>query len=233
MSRNRSITISQVICTNTDTLWKLTQDPAQHQRWDARFGHIEYEPPIDGETDRRLRYSVSLLPGIALTGTGTCSATRTSKSGVSVSAIRFASESSLSLLRSGSGYWRYAPVARGIEFSTKYDYCVRWGRLGEVADLVWRPVMARITAWSFDRLRLWAERGIRPERSMAISMIAWISMLVGVAAVFCAASELRLLWLLASFSPWLVLNRQMPKARRCLWAVGNGQLRYPSRNATH
>ncbi|OLT06581.1 hypothetical protein BJF90_16045 [Pseudonocardia sp. CNS-004] len=42
-----------------------------------------------------------------------------------------------------------------------------WGRVGRLVDrLTFRPLMAWGTRWSFDRLRLWCERDITPERSL-------------------------------------------------------------------
>ncbi|WLQ35410.1 hypothetical protein P8A18_19140 [Streptomyces castrisilvae] len=58
-------------------------------------------------------------------------------------------------------------VGGGIRFLTGYDYEPRWGRPGRLADrLLFRPLMGWATAWSFDRLRLWCERGITPERAL-------------------------------------------------------------------
>lgn len=72
------------------------------------------------------------------------------------------------MLAEGSGYWRYVPGPIGIRFLTGYDYRPRWGRCGAVADrLVFRPLMGWATAWSFDRLRLWCERGTHPRAALA------------------------------------------------------------------
>jgi hypothetical protein len=216
---NRAITIKQFIRTDIDSLWKLTQDPAQHERWDARFGRITYEPTEEGSA-QQLRYSVTVFPGITIAGIGECTAMRTSGRGVSVSGIRFASESKLSLLRSGNGYWRYEPVAGGVEFSTRYDYQVRWGRAGELLDLVWRPLMARMTAWSFDRLRIWAERDIRPELSLLVTVVPMVSVMSGIALVTLSDSQSG--WLLAAVAvaSCLISQRFTPKAGRCEWSVG-------------
>ena len=40
-----------------------------------------------------------------------------------------------------------------------------------MADRVFRPLMGWATAWSFDRLRIWAEDGITPETSLRMSAI--------------------------------------------------------------
>jgi hypothetical protein len=218
----RSITIKRFIRTDIDSLWKLTQDPAQHERWDARFGHISYEP-TEEDGKQRLRYSVTVFPGVTIAGTGECTALRTSGRGVSVSGIRFASESKLSLLKSGSGYWRYEPVAGGVEFSTQYDYQVRWGRVGRWVDLLWRPLMARMTAWSFDRLRLWAERGVRPELSLLLTLVP-LSIVV-TATLFVAVGAGQPGWLPVAaagglVAQWFLSQRFLPKAGRCQWSVG-------------
>ena len=77
----------------------------------------------------------------------------------------------MSLIREGSGYWRYVPTGDGIRFLTWYDYRTRFGPFGRVIDrLIFRPLMGWATAWSFDRLRLWIERGIDPALSMQRSL---------------------------------------------------------------
>jgi len=155
-----------------DDLWRLTQEPGLHQRWDLRFTRIEYLPPPDGIDDRQqFRYSVSLLPGLRVAGTGVCAGERVRPDGTRTSVLRFGSGQRLSLIRSGTGYWRYVPTPAGIRFLTGYDYLPGWGRLGEPADLLFRPFMGWATAWSFDRLRIWLEDGIPPERSLRLWML--------------------------------------------------------------
>ena len=150
-----------------DDLWARTQDPAQHQRWDLRFTEIQYLPLAEGEP-QRFRYAVRVLPFLTVSGTGVAAGEKERPDGTRTSALRFASPHPLSLLAEGSGYWRYIPVADGVRFLTGYDYRPRWGALGALADrLVLRPLMGWATAWSFDRLRLWLERGITPERALA------------------------------------------------------------------
>ncbi|WP_330459860.1 hypothetical protein OIB37_25120 [Streptomyces sp. NBC_00820] len=157
-----------------DDLWARTQDPAQHQRWDLRFTEIDYLPRAEGEP-QRFRYATRVLPFLTLSGTGVAAGEKERPDGTRTSALRFASPHPLSLLAEGSGYWRYVPDAHGIQFLTGYDYRPRWGTFGAVTDhLVVRPLMGWATAWSFDRLRLWLERGITPERALA----NWLAELV-------------------------------------------------------
>nr|EIF93726.1 hypothetical protein [Streptomyces tsukubensis NRRL18488] len=108
-----------------------------------------------------------MLPFLTVAGTGISAGERHRSDGGRVSALRFASPDPLSPIRRGSGYWRYVPTPDGIRFLTGYDYRPRWGRFGGVVDrLVFRPLMGWATAWSFDRLRIWCERGISPERAL-------------------------------------------------------------------
>jgi uncharacterized membrane protein YphA (DoxX/SURF4 family) len=88
------------------------------------------------------------------------------------SSLKFASADPKSLIYEGSGYWRYIPTKSGLRFLTWYDYKVRFGIAGRLADrLVFKPLMGWATAWSFDRLRIWAETGRPPESTLALSLI--------------------------------------------------------------
>ncbi|GAA2735909.1 hypothetical protein [Streptomyces nogalater] len=149
-----------------DELWARTQDPARHQRWDLRFTEIDYLPRAEGEP-QRFRYATRVLPFLTVSGTGVAAGEKERADGTRTSALRFASAHPLSLIADGGGYWRYVPDAHGVRFLTGYDYRPRWGPLGALADrLLFRPLMGWATAWSFDRLRLWLERGITPERAL-------------------------------------------------------------------
>jgi uncharacterized membrane protein YphA (DoxX/SURF4 family) len=86
--------------------------------------------------------------------------------------LKFWSDDPKSLIREGGGYWRYVPTDDGLRFLTGYDYRVRFGALGRLLDrLAFRPLLGWATAWSFDRLRLWIERGIDPAVSLQRSVI--------------------------------------------------------------
>lgn len=149
-----------------DDLWTRTQDPAQHQRWDLRFTTIDHLPRAEGEP-QRFRYATRVFPFLTVAGTGVSAGEKERPDGTRTSALRFASPHPLSLLAEGSGYWRYVPDGDGVRFLTGYDYRTRWGAFGAVADrLLFRPLMGWATAWSFDRLRLWLERGITPDRAL-------------------------------------------------------------------
>jgi hypothetical protein len=149
-----------------ERIWERTQDPALHQRWDLRFTHIRYLARKHGEP-QRFAYAVRVVPGVTISGTGVSAGERRRPDGTRTSALRFSSAHPLSPIADGRGYWRYVPTADGIRFLTGYDYVPRWGLGGRVVDRVaFRPLMGWGTAWSFDRLRLWCERGITPERAL-------------------------------------------------------------------
>ncbi|MCL7427429.1 hypothetical protein [Streptomyces sp. YS415] len=148
-----------------DDLWSRTQEPSQHQRWDLRFTEIHHLPRAEGEP-QRFRYATRVLPFLTVAGTGVSAGEKERPDGTRTSALRFSSAHPLSLLAEGSGYWRYVPDGDGVRFLTGYDYRPRWGALGALADrLLFRPLMGWATAWSFDRLRLWLESGVTPERA--------------------------------------------------------------------
>lgn len=152
--------VSVRIAAPLETVWRLTQDPAQHARWDARFSRIEpLETLPDGAT--RFRYERA-LPGHVIRGTGTSIGETRGRDGRRTSALRFATRDRLSPLRSGRGYWRYEPVGDATVFTTGYDYEPGWGRVADALGM--RALVTWLTAWSFDRLRLWAETGAPPER---------------------------------------------------------------------
>ena len=153
-------------------IWRLTQDPALHQRWDLRFSQIEYLPRSSPAEPQRFLYKTRIGFGLSIAGTGESVGERTSASGDSTSSLKFASADPKSLIREGSGYWRYIPTPAGLRFFTWYDYSVRFGAAGRIVDrLVFRPLIGWATAWSFDRMRLWAEEGQLPESSLALSAI--------------------------------------------------------------
>jgi hypothetical protein len=180
------LTAETRIASDRDTVWRLTQTPELHERWDLRFTGIEYLPrPAAGES-QKFRYTTRIGFGLTIEGWGTTidHAERTS------SALRFGSDDSKSLIREGAGSWTYREEDGAIAFSTIYDYTTRHGEFGRVMDLAFRPLMIWATRWSFDRLRLWIEHGIQPE----IAMRVWIVKVL-------ARTALALIWLYEGLVP--------------------------------
>ncbi len=160
-----------------DDVWKHTQNPELHERWDLRFSEIDYLPR-SGDEPQRFRYETRLGFGLRIRGAGESTGSRNGSAGERTSALKFWSEDHKSLIREGSGYWQYVPTSDGIRFITWYDYGTRHGLAGRIIDgLLFRPLMGWATAWSFDRLRLWIEKGIDPETSMQRSLVHAIARL--------------------------------------------------------
>lgn len=218
----RQIYVETRIRAPMDQVWQLTQDPAQHQRWDLRFTEIHYQPRTD---DQPQRFTYALrLPGRRIAGVGQSIGERDRPDGSRTSALRFWSDDPLSLIRSGSGYWRYVPTSDDIRFLTGYDYTPGEGRLGRYADVVFRPLLGLMTAWSFDRLRLWLEAGVPPERALRNLLLDRAARgLVLFAAIFVAGPDVTVVAgiavLLALFAP---PSRRVPRASRCLRRAPDG-----------
>ncbi|HEY8309916.1 MAG TPA: DoxX-like family protein, partial [Gemmatimonadaceae bacterium] len=148
------------------------QDPELHQRWDLRFSEIDYLPRSDDESPQRFHYSTRIGFGLRIDGQGESTGTRNGPTGERTSALRFWSNDFKSLIRDGSGYWRYVTAPGGVRFITSYNYTTRFGLAGRALDaVVFRPLMGWATAWSFDRLRLWVENEIDPAVSMQQSVV--------------------------------------------------------------
>jgi hypothetical protein len=153
-----------------EEIWRLTQTPELHERWDLRFTSIAYLPLAQDET-QRFRYATRIGFGIEIEGWGETVGERAAD-GARTSALKFGSDDWRSLIRSGSGYWKYEQVEAEVRFITGYDYEVRWGGIGRAIDrLVFRPLMGWATAWSFDRLRLWVETGVPPHSAARQALI--------------------------------------------------------------
>ena len=117
-------------------------------------------------------------------GEGESTGEHDAASGERTSALKFWSNDWKSLIEAGSGYWKYVPGDGGVRFFTAYDYKARFGVVGRVVDkLMFRPLIGWATAWSFDRLRLWMEKGATPEVSRDRTVIYFLAR-VAVAVVF-------------------------------------------------
>lgn len=164
-----SIYVEVRIAAPMETVWTLTQNPARHERWDLRFTSISYLPKASQDEPQRFLYRTNIGFGLPISGEGESVGVRNAPDGSRTSALKFWSNDRRSPIEEGSGFWKYVPVeSRGgeaIRFFTRYDYSPRYGRFGQLIDLVFRPLLGWATAWSFDTVRLWAERDIAPETS--------------------------------------------------------------------
>jgi hypothetical protein len=174
----KAIYVESLIRGPLERLWRLTQEPGLHQRWDLRFTSIEYLPRPDASQPQQFLYSTRIGFGLKVRGRGESVGSSAGSDGGRTSALRFWSDDGKSLIRKGSGYWKYVPTRDGVRFLTLYDYEVRGGSLGRLFDrAVFRRLIGWATAWSFDRLRLWIEREIDPAVSMRGALIHAIARL--------------------------------------------------------
>jgi hypothetical protein len=217
--KTKPIYVEIRINSSIEQLWRLTQDPNLHQRWDLRFSEIAYLPRANESEPQRFLYETHIGMGLRVRGTGESTGQIAREGGETTSALKFASNDPKALIRTGSGYWRYVPRKDGVRFLTWYDYEVRFGVVGRVLDrFVFRPLMGWGTAWSFDRLRLWAEEGQTPESSRDYALVHGLSRLVIAAVwlwhglvpklIFRSADELRMLHnagLAERWLPWVGL----------------------------
>jgi len=172
MAQDRGIYVEIRICAGVDEVWRCTQVPDLHELWDLRFTAIDYLPKRSEDEPQRFRYSTRLGFGLKVDGEGESTGTREEATGLRTSALKFWSADPKSLIEEGSGYWQYVPTADGVRFITWYDYRTRFGAAGLLIDrLLFRPLIGWATAWSFDRLRLWIDRGVPPQLSMRMALI--------------------------------------------------------------
>ena len=169
MVARRGIFVEIDIDAPIERVWELTQDAAHHVRWDLRFSQIEPDR-VDASGVTAFTYA-RRIPLHTILGTGVSLGERERPDGTRTSALRFDTADRLSPIRAGRGYWRYRGLPDGgTGFTTGYDYSPGWGRL---LDLLARPMLGWATAWSFDRLRIWAERGEAPER-WPLRSVLWL-----------------------------------------------------------
>src|SRR3954462_136674 len=172
MVRDAGIYVEILISGDVDEIWRRTQVPELHELWDLRFTRIQYLPKQSEDYPQRFLYSTRLGFGLSINGEGESTGTKEDAMGVRTSALKFWSSDAKSLIEEGSGYWRYVPTQNGTRFLTWYDYQTRFGAAGRLLDRVlFRPLIGWATAWSFDRLRLWIERGIPPQASFRFALI--------------------------------------------------------------
>ncbi|WP_219837434.1 DoxX-like family protein [Paenibacillus sp. R14(2021)] len=201
MSRSKTaIYVETTIQADMDTIWEHTQNPALHKQWDLRFTDITYLPKAKEDGQQLFTYSTRIGFGLQIRGTGESRSVISPKRSVRLSTLAFGTEQPLSLLSHGAGYWKYVGEgsagsdSQSVTFISQYDYQTRFGLLGKWTDyLLFRPLFGFATAWSFDLLRIWLERGIPPRLNIQRAWIHYLSMLV-----------LAVLWTLQGLLPKLL-----------------------------
>ncbi|WP_028776252.1 DoxX-like family protein [Shimazuella kribbensis] len=159
---NKSIYVEIPIQANIDEVWRKTQNPELHEQWDLRFSSITYLPKKSEEDPQSFSYQTKIGFGVKIAGWGKSIGTHNKQNGSKTSSLHFGTNQKISPITEGRGYWRYLPTNNGTTFLTQYDYEVRYGLIGKLLDLLFRPVMGWATALSFDVLKRWIEKGETP-----------------------------------------------------------------------
>jgi hypothetical protein len=184
--KRKPLYIETKIECDLDDLWTKTQEPSLHQEWDLRFSEISYLPKNDPIDPQEFLYSTKIGFGIKVKGIGESVATKTKENGESTSVLKFSSDSHISIIKQGSGYWKYVPETNGIKFFTGYDYETRWGLLGNLIDkYIFRPLMTWATAWSFDCLKNWIEKGLHPKQAITAQLsVLLVNLVLGIVWIY-------------------------------------------------
>jgi hypothetical protein len=178
MTQSKPIYVETKIDAEMEELWDVTQNPEKHQQWDMRFSSITYLPKETDQEPQQFLYRTNIGFGLNISGKGE-SVKTISKDNSRSSSLKFWSNHPLSLISIGSGYWKYIQEEDGIKFLTLYQYETRFGILGKLVDtIIFRPLMGWATAWSFDCMRLWLEKGIHPKTSYQKSFIHWLCIMI-------------------------------------------------------
>ncbi|WP_448163030.1 DoxX-like family protein [Bacillus mobilis] len=174
MKRKKPIYVSAEMNTTMETLWEHTQEPDIHTEWDARFTEISYLEKKEGEPQKFL-YKTKIGFGLEIAGEGESIGEIRKETGERISSLKFWTDNKFSLIQIGRGYWKYTPCEEHIHFETQYDYDTRFGRIGNVIDVyMFRPLLGWATAWSFDTLKLWLEKGLHPRLLIRRTMTYWL-----------------------------------------------------------
>ncbi|NSL65758.1 DoxX-like family protein [Bacillus toyonensis] len=174
MKRKRPIYVATEMKTTIEKLWEYTQEPDLHTEWDARFTEISYLEKKEGEAQKFL-YKTKIGFGLEIGGEGESIGEIRKETGERISSLKFWTDNTLSLIRIGRGYWKYTPHKECIHFETQYDYDTRYGRIGnEIDSYMFRPLLGWATAWSFDALKLWLEKGLHPSLLIRRTMTYWL-----------------------------------------------------------
>ncbi|GAK12838.1 DoxX-like family protein [Geomicrobium sp. JCM 19039] len=164
--QRKPVYVETKIDTDMDTLWRTTQEPHLHERWDLRFTHIDYDEEQSNRDQASFTYETKLA-FLKVKGRGMATGDVTGEGGKRTSGLQFSSEMPISLIKKGRGYWQYEDTGEGIRFLTQYDYSVRFGFFGRVIDrFMFRPIIGWATAWSFDAMKIWLEKSIPPEQTL-------------------------------------------------------------------
>ncbi|WP_339198921.1 DoxX-like family protein [Solibacillus sp. FSL R5-0449] len=160
--KKKPIYVETVIDSSIEKVWQYTQQPDLHEQWDLRFTSITYNEKQHEDAPQTFTYTTKIMPGLSVAGWGESKGTHEKASGVKTSSLHFGTPQMISPIKEGRGYWQYIPNGDRVTFLTQYDYDARFGRFGQLFDLLFRPVIGWATALSFNVLARWIELGEKP-----------------------------------------------------------------------
>ncbi|MBM7553207.1 DoxX-like family protein [Thalassobacillus pellis] len=160
--KSKPIYVELPIQAPVEKVWEMSQNPKLHEQWDLRFSSINYLPKESEDDPQSFLYETK-FGVIKVAGWGKSVGTHNNKHGSKTSSLHFGTDQKISPIHEGRGYWKYIPTNGGTTFLTQYDYSVRFGLIGRLIDLWFRPLMGWATALSFDVLKQWIETGESPK----------------------------------------------------------------------
>jgi hypothetical protein len=129
-----------------EEVWRLTQSPDLHQRWDLRLTRIGYLPRPDPGQPQRFRYETRIGFGLAVVGEGESVGERDGADGTRASALRFWSgdprSSGEQRFYEGPIAFRFPLVLSGVADVHEWfdDATQRFGIDVRVTNRTWGPL---------------------------------------------------------------------------------------------
>jgi len=119
-----SIYVEILVRAPMDALWAHTQTAELHEKWNLRFSRID------------------IGFGLAVSGEGETVGQRNLTDGSRSSALRFGSGAPLSIIREGSGYWKYIPPSSSTSEAGAESCSLRRDETfpSRVHNSVWGPL---------------------------------------------------------------------------------------------
>lgn len=99
--KQKPIYVELPIYAPLEQVWRATQDPAKHEKWDLRFSSITYLPKKNEEEPQSFLYQTNIGFGLSIAGWGESVGTHHVEDGSKTSALRFGTDQKRSLITEG------------------------------------------------------------------------------------------------------------------------------------
>ena len=173
--KSKPIYVEIPIESDMDKLWKASQTPHLHEKWDLRFSSITYLPKEENKP-QEFSYQTKLAPGLQIEGWGKTAGSFHAKDGSRTSSLHFGTDQAISIIKEGRGFWKYKPINdTTISFFTEYNYETNFGWFGKIFDhFIFRPLIGWGTALSFDVLKRWLKKDELPFSQYLRFFSSWL-----------------------------------------------------------